>query len=119
MNVNIESEVFGQMVGAAVMASITQEQRDLLIKQAITHLLAPTAGNYGQNPSPLQKAFNQAVENYARKFVEKEMEADGEFAAKVKSVLVDASDRVLTGEGRGKLVEKMSNAIADSFGPRY
>lgn len=116
----IEGDVLGQMIGAAVLGQIGQEQRDLLVQAAITHLLNPERGQgmFGSGVSPLQKAFNQAVEMFARKHVSQELEANGELAEKVKAIIADGIEAAVVA-GREKLVEKISKAVADSFGPQY
>jgi hypothetical protein len=121
--VNLDSELLGQMIGSAVMQSITTEQRDTLIKAAVLHLLTPekSSNSYSSTPtaSPMQKAFNQAVELFATKFVRESLEHDDQFAATLKALLEEAVTKATTGPNREAVVEKMASAIASAFGPRY
>lgn len=119
--IEIDSTLLGEMIGASVMNSITQDQRDMLVKAAVVYLLTPekSPGEYVAKASPLQKAFNNSVYNLARVQVEKDLAADGEFAAMIKDVIAEAVTKAMTGTEREKLVEKVADAITEGFGPRY
>ena len=122
MELKFNDAQMGEMIGAAVMQQLTQESRDLLIKNAITHLLTP-AGNsvYGSKAiSPLQEQFNYQVTNFARKFIEEQLVGDSELLDRLKAVVVEATNKVfLTEDTRTKLVNKMADAIVAGFGDRY
>lgn len=119
MDIKIDQELMGKMIGASVMQSITTEQRDVLISAAVRHLLTPERTNFGPNESPLQKAFNQAVYSFALQFVRAELESEGsEFAGMVRTVIQEATTKALV-DGRGDLVEKVAQAIAKGFEPKY
>ncbi len=120
LNLNIDSDALGLMIGGAVMDQITPEQRDLLIKTAITHLLNPEpsySGNAG-TASPLQKAFNRAVEQFATKYATEQLADHQEFQKQVRQMFEEAAQRVFVND-REKIVGKIADAMASAFGPRY
>jgi hypothetical protein len=121
MELKFNSEQFGELVGAAVMAQISGENRDAILKEAICELLTPqSGGGYSKASSPMQRAFNQAVEQYARKFVADQLESNTDMSQQLHSVVIEAVSRVFNNpESRESLVGKISTAIADSFGYRY
>lgn len=121
MEVKVDGEQLGTLIGAAVLSQITGENRDKILKEAIQDLLVTRSGGlYSQPSSKMQQAFNNAVENYARHFVEQHLQSDNELSKSLQSVITDAVVRVfMDSESREKLVNKIANAITESFGPRY
>lgn len=120
MDVRVDGDQFGSLIGAAVLSQITGENRDKILKEAIQDLLSVKATGYGVASSPMQKAFNNAVESYARQFIEKQLESDTELSQHLQSVVTEAVKKVFVdAEARDKLVNKIANAITESFGPRY
>ena len=121
MDVRVDADKFGELIGAAVLTQITGENRDKILKEAIQDLLVSRSGGaYSQPSSKMQQAFNLAVECYARKFVEQQLETDTDLSQKLQSVVMDSVSKVfIDTEAREKLVNKIANAITESFGPRY
>jgi hypothetical protein len=110
MDIKIPQEQWGAMIGAAVMASVTQENRDALIQEAIKFLITGERNSYG-NISPLQQAFNQAVRHEALKVIEADATANSELTKLVRGVISDAVEKIVVGERREKLVDKVADAI--------
>ena len=118
MHVELPKEQFGELIGAAVMQSITQESRDTLIKAAIQNLLAkPDPSGYGEKLSPLQKAFNSAVYTCAVEIVRQKIEA--ELSDKIKDVVSEALEKAFTSERKDQLVNNMTEAIIKGFRVDY
>lgn len=114
MKVDIPEEQWGAMVGAAVMSAITDENRDTLVKEAITHLLTPEKNHtYGRNRSPLQQAFDCAVANEARKCVADQL--DSELGGKVSQIVQEAIAKAFADERRLKLIDNISDSIVKAF----
>lgn len=68
------------LVGKAIIDSLSEQTKETIFAAAIDHLIAPRTRDNGygrkeETPSPLQIAFNQAVENLARD-VAKELAAE-------------------------------------------
>lgn len=119
-NISLDQETIGKLIGGAIMQAITTEQRDTLISGALQHLLETedSLTHRGKKVSPLQKAFNQAVEHYAQRTVMADLEAKGELSQKIHALIADAVTDWMT-EGREAHVARVASAIAEAFGPRY
>ena len=114
MKLDIPQEQFGSLVGAAVMQAITQENRDTLIQEAIQHLLSPSDNSYyGRKRSPLQAAFDHAVEQKAREFIGQTL--DEMLAGKIKSIAEEALLKAFSDDRRDKLINNMADAIVQGF----
>lgn len=106
------------MVQEAVMAKITPESRDELIRGALAQLLAGGTNSYDKR-SQLQQIFDRAAINAAERLIAPMLESDAEFAKNLKEMIVEASTR-LYGVNREKVVEKMAAAMEKAIiGDRY
>ena len=65
-SIHIEGDAMRAIVAKAVLEGISQDQRDLLVEQAIQYIITapPKPSTYGavQQPSPLQAAFQNAIQ---------------------------------------------------------
>jgi hypothetical protein len=113
--IDIPQEQWGAMIGAAVMASITNDNRDKLIRDAVTALLTPSGSSWDNKKSPLQIAFEQAVNAQARLIVDAELNGNQEIQSRVRAILAEALDKALTGDNREKLVNRMAEALIEGF----
>lgn len=95
------------LVIEAMYKSLDQKTREDLIKSAIATLLTPSPpdhGIYGHRPtSPLQKAFNDAIQQVARDLVFETVRAEGPIREQIKT---------LCGEALGRLVLADDNLLA-------
>jgi len=114
MKVDIPAETWGAIVGTSVMRAITDENRDVLVKEAITHLLTPEKHSaYGPSRTPLQEAFDTALAQKAREFVRAEL--DGEIGEKVREIVQESIVKAFDSERRDALVGNIADAIVKAF----
>jgi hypothetical protein len=103
-------EKWGELVGAAVLSQITEQDRNSLVAAAIRKLLEPeSGGGYGNKRTPLQIAFEDAVRAKATQICAEYVEANAK--DKIRSVLSDALDRAFDGEKRDLLVRNIADAV--------
>lgn len=78
MEIKLDAEAVAGIASAAIFDSLSQESRDSVIKQALQHLLTPeeNRGRFGPGETPLQQAFNQAVQAAAYRIVREKIEND-------------------------------------------
>lgn len=83
----IPVEELSTVLNKAILDSLSAETKERLIEGALQYMLtAPATGRYGEKePSPLQRAFNQALNNVAYQVAEQLIETGG-----TKEKLVDA-----------------------------
>lgn len=77
-NINLDGEAMQAVVSKAILEGISQDQKLSLVEQAINYLVtAPPAPAYGRTqPTPLQSAFNRAVEAVSTKVVMEIIQAE-------------------------------------------
>lgn len=116
-----ESKVAG-LVSAALLAELSPERRDLLIQDALKYLITgverkhPYGGATEKDPSPLEKAWRSAVYDCASKLVRDEIAKSDELTASIRALIADSITKAFNGEGREKLVDKVSAAIVSALG---
>ncbi len=119
MEIKLDQATIQGIVGEALLVSLTQEARDILVKGAISHLLSRTGMN-GNGPSVLQQAFNGAVRDVAEKMAHEHLKDNVELETAIKGMIADAVT-MLTVTNREKTVEQLAATIAKGIaGPdRY
>lgn len=125
VNVSIKDDEVKQLVSHAIFQALSQERRDEILKEAVAFLLTPerdrTRDNYGSKYSPIQEAFNRAVCATASHMVFEKLTNDQAFKAELESIWKQAWLKIVDNtDVRQKLVDKVSNAIAESMvGSRF
>jgi SpoVK/Ycf46/Vps4 family AAA+-type ATPase len=113
MQLDIPSEQWGALIGAAVMQSVTQDNRDKLVREAVQHLLTPEKDYQGNRRSPLQIAFDDALRVRAGKYIEERI--DEYIGEQIRSVVEEALRKAFEEERRMALVSNISDAIVKAF----
>jgi hypothetical protein len=116
-NLNLPDDQMREIVSAAILQTVTVENRDALITEAIANLIAPTPSGFGgRKPiSPLQEAFNGAVHDKARQLVTEMLNSDHTFSTKVNAVITEAVLKAFNDEKRDVMINAMAHAIANAF----
>lgn len=78
MKIELGPEQVKEFVQAAIMDSISAESRDAIVAKAVESLITPRESTYGfrKNSTPLQEAFDGAVQSAARQIVQERLEVD-------------------------------------------
>lgn len=107
MDVKIDTDGMQALVAKAVFDGMTAEKREALITGAIKSLLETPKGNdrnyLGGKISPLQSAFNRAIEQVAREHAEKFLAEDPAFQAKLKGLFADVANALFSDEGNNRI----------------
>ena len=90
MTMSIDSEAAREVVAKGIIESLSDEQRNLVIQQAVHALLEDPRDSYGRNKgkSPLQIAFNNAVRWVANDVVREYLDLPDIRSAVESSILV-------------------------------
>ena len=90
MTMSIDSEAAREVVAKGIIESLSDEQRNLVIQQAVQALLEEPRDSYGRNKgkSPLQIAFNNAVRWVANDVVREYLDLPDIRSAVESSILV-------------------------------
>lgn len=113
MEIKLDAEAAASIASAAIFDSLSEEARDSVIKQAIEHLLTPEKDrmrtNHGQ--TPLQTAFNQALNTAAYKAVAEKVSNDPQVTAKIDELLGPLLLKAIEAEA-----EHYDNSLSDKLG---
>ncbi len=118
MQIDLSDEQLQAIVSGAVLQAMGTEARDTIMKAAIAHLLAPEeqkGGYYRDKPkSPLQRAFESAVELYATRSAREWLEGNPEAQAQIQEVYVAAYQKMIA-DYKPSLIEKIADRMASAL----
>lgn len=111
---NLSDEALREIVHKAIFDAISTEQRDALIQAALAHLMMPekrAGDSFGRGTSPLQAAFNHAVERYVREAIHARIEKDPEWQKGLDALIAETMTTFLS-ERRTNVATKLADAMA-------
>jgi len=113
VDIKLDTPQLRELLAQAVMASLDEVKRDMLIKGAIEFLVTKdTSGGYSYNRrSPIEDAFNYAVRDVAQKTANDMLTNDSGLQGKLRALVNEALVRLME-TNREKTVEKIADAIA-------
>lgn len=111
MQLNLNDEQMRSVVTAAILQTISPEQRDTLIQEALKSLLVPKQSDYyGTKKTPIQEAFERAAFQVAMRVAEGYFAENETVRAEMEGLVAEAWQKVV-GEGRIRVVDRMADAI--------
>ena len=116
MDVKIDQDAMQALVAKAVFDGMTPDKREALLTGAIKSLMETPRGNdrnyFGEKTSPLQTAFNRAVETVAMQHAVEFLSNDADFQTRLKSLFADVANSLFAeGDARSELVRSISLLI--------
>lgn len=116
MEIKLDNDQLKTVVSEAILQSLDATKKDELIKSALAYLLTPqnttTYGRKGE--SPIQCAFNNALEFLARDTAKEMLASDESIQTTIRGLISDAV-KALGERNREDTVMKISNAIASGL----
>lgn len=114
LNITLDSEAIRKMVTESVLAQIEPQQQKAIIESAVQQMLTPPVNGYSgrKELSPLQQAFNTAVNNYCHDIARTWL-AQPEVQEKLRTAAVDALGKLL--ETNWSLSGELGSAIAKAI----
>lgn len=70
MNITVAEAELNELLGKAILESLSQDSRDQIITAAVKHLNEPSSGYGSDRKTPLQRAFDQGVERLTHSLIE-------------------------------------------------
>ena len=114
LTVNLDPVAIREATSQAIMGLLTPELREKLIRDSIANLLNPSQNSWDRGKTPLQSAFNSAVEVVAQKIAAEYVAGNAEVVAKIRELMTAAMSKLVSVDAE-KLTEKMGNAIAEAI----
>lgn len=114
MSINLNDADLKAVIAKAIIDQLTPERREALISEAIKQLLNASGDRYDHR-SKLQQAFDVAVQEVARKTAQDLLTGNTVMTERIRTLMVSAFERVVSGEAGEKLVDKMANAMRQAL----
>lgn len=119
VQIKLGDEEMKEVIAEALLKELGTEQRDQIIATAIRELIT-IRNEYGSKISPLQKAFNNAVEYMAETIAREQISQNAEIKQQIEALLAAAAAKLFGEEEREKLVETLAGSIRRAItGDRY
>lgn len=111
-NISIDSEAVRGFVSQAIIQSITAEQRELVLRQAVESLLDEPKDSYGRvrAPSPLAAAFTNAVQQVSTSVVREYLD-DETIKQNVRQQIITQIEKMLA--EKDWLYDSIGMAVGD------
>lgn len=114
LTIQLDPVALREATAQAIMGTLTPEVRAQLLQQAISNLLQPSTDRYERGQSPLQQAFNIAVNSVAMEIAREEVKASQEIRDKLRALVAEVAAKVLN-QDVDKLTEKMAEAFVSGI----
>jgi hypothetical protein len=114
ISLNLDGDSLRDATVQAMLGVLTPEVRAQVLEKAIQAILAPSTNSWDRKKSPIELAFEAAVENLARQEAKRIVDEDTGFRDQIKALLRTTADKVLAAD-MDKLAERMAAAFAESM----
>jgi hypothetical protein len=100
MEIKLDAEAVAGIASAAIFDAMSADMRESVIKQAVQYLLTPeeNRGRFGPGKTPLQNAFDQAIQQVAYKVVKERIEEDPVISEHIQSLIHPLMTQALNAE---------------------
>ena len=94
----------------SIMGILTPEIRAQILQSAISSLLSPSTNSWEKGMSPIQQAFNRAIESVALEVAREHVKNSPEIIDKLKELIAETAAKVFSAD-----VDKMAAKMAEAF----
>ena len=116
MEIKFDAEAAATIASAAIFDSMSQDARDGVIRSAVQFLLTPEEQRYGgRGSTPLQDAFNEAIQQAAFKAVQEKIANDPVVTQSIADILGPMINAALVAESE-LWNSGLANAIGSALG---
>ena len=114
LTLQFDVESLREATAQAMLGVLTAEVKEKILEQAVRELLKPSTDGWNKNKSPLEIAFNKALEQLAQNEAKRMIKSDAEIRDRVQSLMRTTADKVL-GADQEKLAQRMADAFVSSM----
>lgn len=114
MRINFDDGQLQEVFSASLLAALDQSAQENLIQQALNHLVTQpeSQSGFGRKPlSPLQKAYNNALEKFAAEEIAKRLKNNTELVARLDEAMADLEK--LEYDDQKGIKEKFAKALVE------
>lgn len=115
LTLQLDGDALREATVQAMLGVLTPEVKAKMLESAVQAILRPSTNSWENNKkSPLELAFERAVEQVANAEAMRMIEEDGVIRDRVKELLRTTADKVLNADP-DKLAQRMADAFAASM----
>ena len=116
MKIELENINMQELFSAALLQAMSEEQRGILIKDAIQFLMTPKDGGsfYGSKITPLQEAFRVAIRDVAQKDIADYLTTDVKVKEAIMGLIKDAVEKMVN-DNRQQTVNTLCEKIIEGL----
>lgn len=110
LTLQLDGDALREATVQAMLGVLTPEVKAKMLESAVQAILKPSTNSWDKNKSPLELAFERAVEQVAREEAARMVAEDPAMRERVKELMRTTADKVL-----GADVQKLADRMADAF----
>jgi glutamate racemase len=114
ITLQLDGDALREATVQAMLGVLTPEVKAKMLESAVQAILAPSTNSWEKKKSPLELAFERAVEQIAGVEAKRMVEEDIQMRERMKELLRLTADKVLNAD-MDKLADRMSEAFAASM----
>jgi len=114
ITLQLDGDALREATVQAMLGVLTPEVKAKMLESAVQAILRPSTNSWENKKSPLELAFERAVEQVANAEAKRMIEEDGTMRERVKELLRVTADKVLDAD-MDKLAKRMADAFAASM----
>lgn len=111
MQIQLDDSQLKSIITESIFLSLTEEKKASLLKESIQFLLTPAKGPYSnESISPLQRAYNQAINDVCREQVKEMLQNSSELKEQIKDLVIKSFQKCIA--EKEDLISTISENIA-------
>lgn len=114
LTIQLDGEALREATVQAMLGVLTPDVKEQMLTNAIAEILKPSTALFDKRKSPIELAFNRAVDSIAQAEACRMIEEDKVLREKIQTLLRITADKVLNADV-DKLAERMANAFVESM----
>jgi len=114
LSIQLDPVALREATAQAIMGILTPEVRERLLRESVTQLLAPSTNSWDRGKSPIQQAFDNAVQQIANEIARDVVRNDPAITSKIRELLTKAFEKAVSVK-EDVLVDKMVFALAGAW----
>lgn len=118
MRLELNDDQMRAVMAKAILDTVTPEKRDELMTKAIAFLMIPEKSGYGQQASPMDRAFQEAARTVAEKLAREALASDTRFAEQINKLFEDVAAKLFADEVRDKLIDNIVSSVVSGLRAR-
>ena len=110
LTLQLDGDALREATVQAMLGVLTPEVKSQMLEKAIQAMLKPSTNSWEKNKSPIEIAFEQAVDKVAREEAIRIVSEDPVLCDRIRELMRSTADKVLNADQ-----EKLAQRMADSF----